>query len=189
MPHLLSPRSFPLPLLFFCCSLSLAGVSACGTVDDAEDDSVDAAEEEPSLAEGPGAFAADFRNSANFFSLMSDPVAGTSPHGTVQIWYSTNIRELVEQGSEDFTVPAGTVAIKTGDMEGDGVVDAITVMVKETSGFDKDNQDWRYEMRTPDGAVMTDESSGMPMSGSMQMCIACHSAYAGRDYLAGTTLR
>lgn len=185
MPLSFSSVPVRFPWLPRCGTVALLMISACGSAEDPENTDESASQ----LVEGPGAFDADFRTSDDFFTLMSGPVAGASPHGTVQIWYSTHVRDLIEGDSDEFTVPVGTVAIKTGDMEGDGTVDAITVMVKQESGYDPEHQDWLYEMRAVDGALQNDEASGMPMSGTMQMCISCHAAYASRDYLAGTSLR
>lgn len=173
---------------FFALALCLAptGAACGGDTDPPADEDLD---DDSPLAEGPGAFAPDFRTNGQFFTLMAGPVAGASPHGSAQIWYSTNVRELLDNGPATYTVPVGTVAIKTGDMDSDGNVDALTVMVKQEAGFDSENNDWLYEMRMPTGEVMNDEMSGMPMSGAIEMCITCHSSAASSDYLAGTQLR
>lgn len=82
----------------------------------------------------------------------------------------------------------GTVAIKSS-VDADGVVQNYTVMIKEDAGFDAEHGDWRYEMRTPAGEIANDPDSGTPMSGAITMCIDCHQAAAGTDFLAGTGLR
>lgn len=148
-------------------SLTLA---ACG--DDGGDD-----------VAGPGAYDPAFETSAEFFTLMSGPVAGQSPHGTVQIWYSTNAME-----SLGGAVPVGTVSIKTADPDNDGTVDAHVVMIKREAGYDPDHGDWEYQMRAPGGAILDDEN-GQPIQGALELCISCHSAAAATDYLAGTSLR
>ena len=161
---------FPLTLLF--------SLSACSSSDS----------NEPSVAEGPGEFVSNYSSSPEeFFTLMPQPVSGESPHGMVRIWYSNNIRQSMQD--DQWPVPVGTVSIKEADPEGDGEIDAITVMVKQAPGFDPDNGDWLYEMRRPDGGLMTMPDSDQPMQGAIEMCINCHSAAADTDFLAGTALR
>lgn len=154
-------------------------VAACADASGSDGDDDD-------LAEGPGAFVADFATSEDFVTRMAAPVTGDSPHGRVQIWYSRNVESLLDLTT--FTVPVGTVSIKTS-LDDDGAILNHTVMVKEPAGFDPDNGDWRYEMRGPDGAIATDPDSGEPMNGAIAMCIGCHQAAAATDYLAGTGLR
>jgi len=134
------------------------------------------------LTEGPGAFSADYKTSEAFFTLMAGPHDGNSPHGVSQIWYSANIRPLV--GETSFQVPVGTVAIKEFDMMGDGTEVGLAVMIKREFGFDADNGDWYYDMRDLAGNVMAD-----PEPGAIPMCVGCHTAAAGMDYLPGFSLR
>lgn len=102
--------------------------------------------------DGPGEFRADYKTSSEFFTLMTGAKEGLSPHGIQQTWYSSNIKELIEQ--ESFTAPEGTVAIKEFDMDKDGALDGLAVMIKRAPGFDADNGDWYYDMRSLDGQVM-----------------------------------
>lgn len=102
-----------------------------------------------------------------------------SPHGMQQVWYSANIRELVELPS--FAAPEGTVAIKRFDMEGDGTDDGLAVMIKKPAGYDPANNDWYYDMRMLDGSIMPE-----PPAGKIQMCIDCHKGSTATDYLSGT---
>ncbi|MCU0690964.1 MAG: cytochrome P460 family protein [Polyangiaceae bacterium] len=134
------------------------------------------------LQNGPGKFADDYKTSADFFTFMSAPVAGSSPHGTVQIWYSTNIKSLKDTST--FTVPEGTVSIKEVYGNSAGSLDGYAVMVKKEAGYDTTNNDWYYEMRDADGNVKTN-----PPAGKIAGCIGCHSAAKGKDYLAGWDLR
>lgn len=136
---------------------------------------------------GPGAYVADYANNSMFFTNMAAPKMGDSPHKEVQIWYSSNVKELIKQRS--FTVPVGTVSIKTANVDGKPGVDAVVVMVKKDAGFDAANGDWHYEMRSPDGAMMNDPMTNQPMAGAIAMCIGCHKAYKAKDYLGGTTLQ
>jgi hypothetical protein len=131
---------------------------------------------------GPGEFQTDYKTSGNFFTLMSGMKMGKSPHGEVQIWYSKDLKDLL--GKPSFKAPVGAVAIKPfkkGEMAG------IAIMIKKDPGYDPRNNDWAYEMRTPDGKVQ--EQKGMPMSGKIDMCISCHIIAPVSDYLLGTTLR
>ncbi|MBK8172870.1 MAG: hypothetical protein IPK60_21400 [Sandaracinaceae bacterium] len=163
--------------------LILVTAVGCGSQSSEPDESTDGG----ALQAGPGAFTEDFRINPDFATRMAAPVVGTSPHGEVQIWYSTNIESVL--GDATITVLRGTVSIKTSNGDGVAGVDALAVMIKQAPGYDPDNGDWLYEMRTPDGVVMNDPESGMPMSGRIPMCIQCHRGYQETDYLAGTSLR
>ena len=131
---------------------------------------------------GPGAFQADYRTSSSFYTRMSQMTPGTSPHGKVQIWYSSNARDILSQST--FEVPVGTVAIKPFDGDADGTTDGIAVMVKKVAGYDATHNDWYYEMRDAAGVLMTE-----PAPGPNAMCSGCHAAASAKDYLAGTALR
>jgi hypothetical protein len=131
---------------------------------------------------GPGRFKADFRTSGEFFTLMSGMKEGTSPHGKVQIWYSNDLKDFV--GLPSFTAPVGAVSIKSFEAGG---AKGLAVMVKKERGYDPENGDWLYEMRSAEGAVQS--RGGKPMSGKIAMCVECHAAAADKDYLAGTDLR
>jgi hypothetical protein len=131
---------------------------------------------------GPGQFKADFRTSGEFFTLMSGMKQGRSPHGMVQVWYSNDLEDLI--GRPSFTAPVGAVSIKPYEA---GATKGLAVMVKKEPGYDPENGDWLYEMRSADGAVQS--RGGKPMSGKIAMCIGCHVAAADKDYLAGTDLR
>lgn len=136
----------------------------------------------PQATPGPGDFKADYKSSAEFFTNMSAPVQGTSPHGVSRIWYSSNIKELV--GKDSFTVPEGTVSIKEFDMKGDGTQTGLAVMIKKAPGYDAANGDWYYDMRDMAGNIMPD-----PPPGKIAMCIQCHAGYKSTDYLGGTKLK
>jgi hypothetical protein len=150
-------------------------VSGCGSGDETSDDPI-------APASGPGDFKADYKTSADFFTLMAAPVTGTSPHETSQIWYSSNIREVIKAST--FTVPEGTTSIKEFDMDKDGMLDGIAVMIKKNAGYDMANNDWYYDMRDLMGIVKAD-----PPAGKTPMCIMCHVNYKATDYLGGTLLR
>jgi hypothetical protein len=132
-------------------------------------------------ARGPGEFQADFKQNGRFVTRMSAPIAGNSPHGTVRIWYSAELDELLDRSS--FVAPEGAVAIKEFDGDADGTIDGYAVMVKKEAGYDAEHQDWYYEMRDAKGTVMTE-----PPPGKTEMCISCHAAAQKTDYLAGTGL-
>jgi hypothetical protein len=136
----------------------------------------------PTAGPGPGEFKADYKTSALFMTNMKAAVKGTSPHGTARIWYSSNIKDLLEEDA--FTAPEGTTVIKEFDMTGDGTRTGIAVMIKKPKGYDAANGDWYYDMRDMAGNVMPD-----PPAGKIGMCISCHTGYKATDYLAGTTLR
>jgi hypothetical protein len=137
---------------------------------------------EQAAPDGPGEFRADYKTSSEFFTLMTEAKEGLSPHGIQQTWYSSNIKELIEQ--ESFTAPEGTVAIKEFDMDKDGALDGLAVMIKRAPGFDAENGDWYYDIRSLDGQVMPE-----PSPGANPLCIGCHQGYAATDYLGATTVR
>ncbi len=130
----------------------------------------------PTTACPTSGFTADYATNADFFTLMAAPFAGTSPHGTVTIWYSTDLRAAIEAGTP-FTAPVGATSIKEFDNGTAGIV----VMTKQAAGYDAANGDWYYEMMDVDGNVLD--------SGAIGMCIGCHEAYPDTDYLGGTELR
>lgn len=129
---------------------------------------------------GPGAYAADYATSSDFFTLMSGPVSGTSPHGETQIWYSSNIENILKY-QDRFTVPEGTTSIKEFNNDGVPGLEGRVVMIKQPAGYDSDNGDWYYEMQDMSGSVLN--------SGRIPTCISCHSGWTATDYLAGTELR
>ncbi len=156
-------------------TMLLLFLGACGGE---EDKSLDTGSD-PTISEGaagPGAFAPDFETSPDFFTLMAAPVDGGTIHGTVQIWYSANLRDAIEQGGP-FVAPVGSVAIKVQD----NGAEAITAMVKQPPGFDPANGDWSYEQRAIDGTLNSE--------GPNAFCSDCHVGWSDTDYLAGTTLR
>lgn len=130
---------------------------------------------------GPGEFMADYATNSAFFTRMSAPVKGSTVHSTVRIWYSFNVRDLIAQDS--FTVPVGTVSIKETDRDDNGSADALVVMVKKDAGYDPENGDWHYELRTPQGTLLQ-----QPPPGRIAGCINCHKGYSQTDYLGGTKM-
>ena len=138
---------------------------------------------------GPGGYAADYAtNTASFYTNMTGFNASVPPaaHNQVQIWYSTNIQELVAAGSIG-PWPQGTVSIKRVDKApADGVTDEIVVMVKMAAGYDDINGNWYYEVRDATGTTLSTDPA--MAAGKNAMCIGCH-ASTGKDYLAGLDLR
>ena len=135
----------------------------------------------------PGEFMADYATNPAFFTNMATRTSTVgSVHGRVQIWYSTNIKDMLESGSSG-PWPEGTVSIKEAykaEPVDDDVVDEIAVMVKREPGYDAANGDWYYEMRNPRGELLAD-----PAPGNNTMCISCHVGWSSTDYLAGLDLR
>ena len=178
------------PVLALALALALALVVGCSSTTDSTNGPTPAAApaatatatEPTAPPPGPGAFTADYKTSALFFTAMKAPIKGTSPHGTAQIWYSSNVKEML--GEASFTVPEGTTSIKEFDMDGDGKLDGLAVMIKKPAGYDPANNDWYYDMRDTSGTVMAD-----PPAGKVSMCIGCHAGYKANDFLAGTKLR
>ena len=144
--------------------------------------SSDVADPAPTLEPGPGAYAADFRDSGAFFTRMSEPRKGlaSSPHGIVQIFYSNNL--LPATGRTELEAPEGTVAIKPQDQNGDGKIDTIQVMIKKAKGYDDFSHDWLFERYFGDGRL--DVSAGP----SLNFCGKCHNGFGETSELAGTSL-
>jgi hypothetical protein len=131
---------------------------------------------------GPERFIKEFEKKETAFTLMARMTDGASPHKKVRVWYSSNIKELVDK--DEFAVPVGTVAMKPFDNDGQEGVDGIAVMIKKEPNFDPENGDWYYEMRDKDGNLLA-----QPPAGRVKMCIECHKAGAAKDYLLGTQMR
>ncbi|MEZ4317193.1 MAG: cytochrome P460 family protein [Myxococcota bacterium] len=126
---------------------------------------------------GTSGYDAGYASSPDFFTQMTAPVAGTSPHGTVWIYYSEDLRTAIEGGGA-FTAPVGATSIK--EVYTGGSVSGYAVMTKQAAGFDADHGDWFYELLDPSGAVSE--------AGTLTNCIQCHSAGGDTDYLLGTDL-
>ncbi len=131
-------------------------------------------------AAGPGEYLADYATSDLFFTRMNAPAGSGSVHGTVRIWYSSNVEGLAAE--EPFVVPEGTVAIKD-EYDGSGTVFVKVVMIKKAAGYDPDNGDWYYEARNPDDSVASNPTPGTP-----SLCIECHRQGASTDYLLGFSI-
>jgi hypothetical protein len=129
---------------------------------------------------GPGKFVTDYDK--KFFSLMGSMKKGKSPHGKVRIWYSNNIKGMIDK--EKFEVPEGTVAVKVFDKDEKEGVDGIAVMIKMKKDFDKEANDWEYQMRDAKGRLIID----LP-KGTKGMCVKCHEGAEDKDSLVGTEMR
>lgn len=121
-------------------------------------------------------YADDFMTSASFTTFMAAPVDEGSVHGTMQIWYSNDLADVID-GDGALEAPVGATAIKTVDNGNELHV----VMVKEEAGYDPDNGDWCYEFRDPDGTLQD--------AGRLGNCQGCHIGFSGTDYLGGTDIR
>ena len=109
---------------------------------------------------------------------MAAPTDGGSVHGEMQIWYSTNLRALVESG-QPFVAPEGSVAIKK-QWATSGVV-SYNIQVKLAEGASPDGLDWHWEQRN--------EAEDITGSGALPFCSGCHEDYPDTDYLLGTEFR
>ncbi len=134
-------------------------------------------------SQGPGRFDPDFRTSDAFFTLADDlkPALPGSPHGHVRIYYSSNLRLVADE--EEFSAPVGSVAIKDQDVDNDGTVDVVMVMIKGAPGSDEDTRDWVYQRRSPSGKL---QDEGAP---TLDFCADCHNGFAATDGLRGFGLR
>lgn len=134
------------------------------------------------VTKGPGSFKTDFGQvGSQFFTETTEFLDGKGPHGKVRIWYSNNIKSVIE--SSKFKVPEGTVAVKEFDNDDNHGVDGVAVMVKKAAGYDTAGNDWYYELRDKWGAQLKS-----PMPGKIAECRSCHAAANATDFLAGTKL-
>lgn len=117
----------------------------------------------------------DYATNGDFFTMQSAPFTGTSPHGTVWMYYSETLRSSIE-GSAAFTAPVGASSIK--EVYDGANVDGYVVMTKQAAGYDADNGDWHYEV--------LDASGNVTQEGALDGCIACHAGGTDTDYLLGT---
>ena len=142
---------------------------------------------EPNLAAGPGTADRGFDSSPDFLTRMHQRQKGlsSSPHGLVQIFYSSNIAPIL--GRSSFSgLPAGTLALKEQDRDGDGVLDQVMVMVKQPVGTDPDYDDWVWEQHDPVTFALVDSST--TDSQFRDFCAGCHRGFPKTDWLAGTGL-
>lgn len=146
-----------------------------------------AAVAEPVLADGPGVADSEFETSALFLTRMRRPMRGlaSSPHGIVQIFYSSNIAPIL--GRDSFpALPPGTMALKKQDRDGDGTVDQIMVMVKKPADTLAKYGDWIYEQRDPTTfALITSSATNASFA---DFCADCHREFPATDWLAGSSL-
>ena len=120
----------------------------------------------------------DYATGGAFFTNMTAPFDGTSPHGTVWIYYSTDLQADIDGGGT-FTASEGATSIK--EVYASGSISGYVTMTKQAAGYDADNGDWHYERRDASGAVLEE--------GAIQGCIGCHAGGASTtDYLLGTEL-
>ncbi len=128
--------------------------------------------------QGPGKFFPDFESSTQFFSQMTDFATGTSPHGKIKVYYSTNIQQGLNQAN--YTVPMGTTAIALFDNDNKAGVDGYVIMVKEDQNYDSANGNWSYELRDKWGDTVAGQS------GRVASCSQCHNGFQATDRLAST---
>jgi len=128
--------------------------------------------------QGPGKFVADFETNSQFFTQMTGFGTGTSPHGKVKVYYSTNIQQGLNQNN--FTVPMGTTAIALFDNDNRAGVDGYAIMVKEDQNYDAPNGNWSYELRDKWGDPIAGQS------GRVASCSQCHNSFQQTDRLAST---
>jgi len=122
----------------------------------------------------------DHRDTEKYFTTMpAGPVQGESPHGIVQIFYTNNLFDQVN--NENITAPVGTIAVKEFDNDGTVGVDGLAIMIKQEAGYDADGNDWYYALLDKWGAIIDDKV------GVVNGCKSCHGAGDGAqyDYLLG----
>lgn len=142
---------------------------------------------EPALADGPGSAEVGFESSPSFVTRMRKPMVGlpSSPHGIVQIFYSSNIEPIL--GKESFSVlPRGTISLKKQDRDGDGTVDQIMVMVKDPAASSAEYGEWVFEQRDPTTLELVTSSAKDSAFGDF--CAGCHRDFPATDWLGGTGL-
>lgn len=103
---------------------------------------------------------------------------GESPHGALIKTYVDKV------AARDLNTPPHRGVIVKENYSPDKKLMAITVM-QRSKGYDPEHQDWYYAKYTPDGKIATTppEMKSMPIAGRFGMCIECHSAAGGDDFL------
>ncbi len=92
--------------------------------------------------------------------------------------YINDIGKAVAYGEADYPYPMGTIIVKESFKAkegGKGKLDSITIMVKREDGYDRENGNWEY--------VNADDELQISRQGQIGMCIGCHSAASGRDFV------
>jgi hypothetical protein len=97
---------------------------------------------------------------------------GTEPHGALLTTYvnETALKGIEEQGGE---LADGAIIVKENYMP-DKTLAAVTVMYKK-AGYNPEGGDFFWLKYTPDGKIEGE--------GKVPMCIGCHTAAQGKDFL------
>jgi hypothetical protein len=100
---------------------------------------------------------------------------GAEPHGALLTMY-VNVRTREALASGDTIMPPGALIVLE-NFAADSTLVAITAMYK-AAGYDAEGGDWFWARWNPDGAP--------EVSGRADVCKACHSVSAARDFLMTT---
>lgn len=104
---------------------------------------------------------------------------GAEPHGMVLRTFVNNIAfDAIQAKAGKY--PQGAIVVKDNHMPSTAL-DAVTVMVKMHSGYDKDNGDWFYAKYSPSGKL--------DAAGKVPMCVQCHAQAKENDYVFSATIK
>lgn len=118
---------------------------------------------------------AQYRNWAPLNPSAGDIYDGHSPHGDKVKLYANRAAAV----SPD-ELPSGSILVKENfDSTGTKLM-AVTVMYRY-KGFAPESGDWHWTKYEANGTVST--MNGMRVSGRVNMCIECHKAAGGDDYV------
>ena len=116
--------------------------------------------------------AADYKANWVLWPGKGELYVGQEPHGAL---LTTYLNRAAQQAltTKTGSMPAGAIIVKENYMP-DSTLAAVTVMYK-VEGYYPVHHDWFWLKRLPDGKIEVEGRGGV--------CIACHSAQAGNDYI------
>jgi len=112
-----------------------------------------------------------------------DPALGPAHHGND----STVTRHIYfkdGQNPVNGLYPVGTRIVKQSNNP-DLSINEVTAMVKRGNNFDATKNNWEYFVLMPDGKIASDNDGNAMRGANLMggMCVGCHSAAAGSDYI------
>ena len=121
--------------------------------------------------------AADYKANWALWPGKGEFYVGQEPHGALLTTYLNRAAQRAVTGKAG-SMPAGAIIVKENSLP-DSTLAAVTVMYK-VEGYYPAHHDWFWLKRLPDGKI--------EVEGRGAVCIACHSAQAGNDYIFTSSL-
>ena len=158
-------------------------LAACAGDPPAEDDDEPAAPSLSSLAVTPPDTLADavwsflqqarYRDQWSLWPERGELYSGGEPHGMLLTTYLNDAAAAALEAALG-EMPVGAVLVKENYMP-DSVLAAVTVMVKQSRGYNPEHRDWWFLKRNADGTV--------DAAGRGEGCQNCHQGAAANDYV------